>query len=67
MRSSINISQYPELRYDDWSYEMGINEFENESKCSTPVQDNNNNGGQGCAVFVLFIIITVIAYYLIAV
>lgn len=55
------------IRYDDWSYELGINEFENEEKCFIPVKDDNNNGGQGCAIFVLFLIITVFVYYLIAV
>lgn len=54
------------IRYDDWSYELGIIEFEKEEKSFNPVQDNNNEGGSGCAVFVIIVLITAFVYYLIS-
>lgn len=52
--STGNLNSWPHIiRYDDWSYELGIIEFEKEEKSFNPVQNNNNEGGSGCAVFVI--------------
>ena len=65
--SAGNLNTWPNIiRYDDWSYELGIIEFEKEEKSYNPVQGNNNDGGSGCAVFVVLVIITAFVYYLIS-
>lgn len=66
--STGNLNSWPHIiRYDDWSYELGIIEFEKEEKSFNPVQNNNNEGGSGCAVFVILAIITAFVYYLISI
>ena len=65
--SASNLYTWPNIiRYDEWSYELGIIEFEKEEKSYNPVQGNNNDGGGGCAVFVVLVIITAFVYYLIS-
>ena len=51
------------IRYDDWSYELGIIEFEKEEKSFNPIQGNNNEGGSGCVFFVVLTLIAALVYY----
>lgn len=49
------------FRYDDWAYELGIIEFQDEQKNFMPI--DNKNGGQGCAFVILFAIAVAFIYY----
>lgn len=69
-QSTSNLNSWPHIiTYDDWSYELGINEFEKEEKTyirHSDKNDNNKDGGNGCVVFIILAIITAFAYFLIS-
>lgn len=54
------------LQYDDWAYELGILEFKDEKKDFSPLPSGNgdDNGGYGCAIIVLIVLIGISIYLL---